>query len=56
MAQTPSLDRAIMPGQSIAPTDSRFVGQIRDALGALAALAAGDRTRAIALIDAALAG
>ena len=52
MAQTRSLDRAVMPGQSIAPTDSRFVGQIRDALGALAA---GDRARAIALIDIALA-
>lgn len=53
MAQTRSLDRVVQPGQSIAPTDSRFVGQIRDALGALAS---GDRARAIALIDAALAG
>ena len=53
MAQTRSLDRAILPGQSITPTDSPFIGQIRDALGALAR---GDRARAIALIDAALAG
>ena len=53
MAQTRSLDRAVMPGQPIAPTDSPFIGQIRDALGALAT---GDRPRAIALIDAALAG
>jgi hypothetical protein len=52
MAQTRSLDRSVAPGQSIAATDSPFIGQIRAALGALAT---GDRTRAIALIDVALA-
>ena len=53
MAETRSLDRAVMPGQAITASDSRFVGQIRDARRALGN---GNRAQAIELIDLALAG
>jgi hypothetical protein len=53
MAQTRSLDRSVPVGQTYMPSDSLVVGQIRDALRALGE---GDRPRAIALIDRALAG
>ena len=51
MAETRSLDRSVPQGQ-IAPIDSRFVSQIRDARRALGD---GDSAHAIELIDRALA-
>jgi hypothetical protein len=51
MAETRVLDRSVAAGQTAAPSDSQLVSQIRDARRALGA---GNRTRAIQLIDLAL--
>jgi len=53
MAQTRALDRSVAPDQAGVPSDSRFIALITDARRALAE---GDSTHAIALIDIALSG
>jgi hypothetical protein len=51
MAETRALDRWVPAGQTTVASDSQFVSRIRDARHALAG---GDRSRAIQLIDLAL--
>ncbi len=53
MAETRTLDRSVAPSQAGIPAQGRLAGLIRDAR---MALGAGDRARAISLIDQALAG
>ena len=52
MAETRALSRSVPQGQTNTPSDSQLVSEIRDARHALAG---GDRTHAIQLIDLALA-
>ncbi len=53
MAETRVLDRSVAPSRADEPSQGRLAGLIRDAR---MALGAGDRARAISLIDQALAG
>ena len=53
MAETRVLDRSVAPSAADVPAQGRLAGLIRDAR---MALGAGDRARAISLIDQALAG
>jgi hypothetical protein len=53
MAETRALSRSVPQGQTGTPSNSRLIGQIRDARHALGS---GDSPNAIRLIDLALAG